>query len=52
MAPSNRYYIEDIVEPLIELTPRSTIPVCNAAGGCYRPILKKVEQYTVKKFEA
>jgi O-succinylbenzoate synthase len=52
MAPSNRYYVEDIVEPAIVLTPRSTIPVCDTAGGCYRPIQKKIEQYTVKKFTA
>ena len=50
MAPSNRYYIEDIVEPAIELTPRSTIVVSDVVGGSYKPIEKKIEQYTVKKF--
>lgn len=50
MAPSNRYFVEDVVEPAIELTPRSTIPVSHVVGGSYRPIQKKIEQYTVKKF--
>jgi len=52
MAPSNRYYVEDIVEPEIVLTRRSTIPVSNQVGGSYRPIQKKIEQYTIKKLEA
>ena len=52
MAPSNRYYVEDIVEPPIELTPRSTIPVSNEVGGSYRPIQEKIERYTVKRFSA
>jgi o-succinylbenzoate synthase len=50
MAPSNRYFVEDIVEPAIELTPRSTIPVSNVVGGSYTPIQKKIEQYTIKQF--
>ena len=50
MAPSNRYFVEDIVEPAIELTPRSTIPVSNVVGGGYTPIQHKIEQYTVKQF--
>ncbi len=52
MAPSNRYFIEDIVEPEIILSPRSTLPVSQQAGGGYRPIQKKIEQYTIKKFDA
>ncbi len=52
MAPSNRYYVEDIVEPAIVLSPRGAIPVSNQVGGSYRPIQQKMEKYTLKKFEA
>lgn len=52
MAPSNRYYVEDIVEPLIVLTPRSTIVVSNRVGGNYRPVAAKIQKYTVKSFVA
>lgn len=50
MAPSNRYYVEDVVEPEIALTPRSTIAVSNAVGGSHRPIEARIAKYTQRRF--
>ena len=50
MAPSNRYYVEDVVEPEITLTPRSTIAVSNAVGGSHRPIEARIAKYTQRRF--
>jgi O-succinylbenzoate synthase len=52
MAPSNRYYIEDIVEPPIVLTPRSTIVVSHEAGGSHKPIEARLSKYKRKNFVA
>jgi O-succinylbenzoate synthase len=50
MAPSNRYYVEDIVEPDIVLTSRSTIAVSNTVGGSHRPIEARIAKYTRRSF--
>ena len=52
MAPSNRYYTKDLVEPAIVLTPRSTIVVSNDVGGSYQPVEDRIKKYTVKSFTA
>ena len=46
MAPSNRYYVEDVVEPDLVLMPRSTMAVSNAVGGSHKPIEAKLAKYT------
>ncbi|MCX6030526.1 MAG: o-succinylbenzoate synthase [Chloroflexi bacterium] len=50
MAPSNRYYVEDVVEPEILLTPRSTIVVSNTVGGSHRPVEARIAKYTRRSF--
>ena len=50
MAPSNRYYVEDIVEPSIVLTQRSTIAVSHVVGGHQKPIEARIAQYTRRSF--
>lgn len=50
MAPSNRYYVEDIVEPPIVLTPRSTIPVSDRVGGSHRPVEALIAKYRQRSF--
>ena len=50
MAPSNRYYVADIVEPELVLTPRSTMVVSNEVGGSHRPVEARIAKYTRRSF--
>jgi o-succinylbenzoate synthase len=48
VSASKRYWAEDIVEPEIEVTPRGTIPVCDAAGTGYQLKTELIERLTVR----
>ncbi len=50
MAPSNRYYVEDVVDPAIVLTSRSTLAVSNKVGGSHRPVEARIAKYTQRSF--
>jgi o-succinylbenzoate synthase len=49
VSASKRYWEEDIVEPEIEVTPRGTILVGNAAGTGYAPKKNLIEKLTVRR---
>jgi o-succinylbenzoate synthase len=49
VSASKRYWTEDITDPEIEVTPRGTIVVGNAAGTGYVPKKKLIDKLTVRK---
>ena len=46
VSASKRYWIEDIIEPEVEVTPRGTIMVPAAPGIGYTPRIDRIEQLT------
>jgi O-succinylbenzoate synthase len=46
---SRRYWIEDIIEPEVTVTPQGTIEVPEGAGIGYAPRLERIEQLTARK---
>jgi O-succinylbenzoate synthase len=49
VSASQRYWVEDITDPEIEVTPRGTILVGNSAGTGYVPKKNLIEKLTVRK---
>ncbi len=49
VSASKRYWAEDIVEPEIEVTPRGTIPVGDAAGTGYQVKTEMIQKLTVRE---
>jgi len=49
VSASQRYWNEDIIEPVVEVTPHGTIPVPNTPGLGYKVRRDLVEKLTVRK---
>ncbi len=49
VAPSNRYFTDDVIAPFIELNRDGTIEVPSAAGLGVTPDGKKIRRYTVER---
>jgi len=49
VSASQRYWVEDIVEPEIEVTKRGTIVVSKSVGTGYTPKKDRIEKLTVRK---
>lgn len=46
---SRRYWVEDVIEPEVEVTPDGTIPVPDGPGIGYVPRLDRIEQLSARK---
>jgi O-succinylbenzoate synthase len=46
---SRRYWLEDVIEPEVEVTPQGTIEVPNGTGIGYTPRLDRIEAITARK---
>ena len=46
---SRRYWLEDVIDPEVEVTPQGTIAVPESAGIGYTPRLDRIESLTAKK---
>jgi O-succinylbenzoate synthase len=51
VSASQRYWVEDIIEPEVNVTPQGTIHVPTSPGIGYRIRLDEVEKRTVRREE-
>jgi o-succinylbenzoate synthase len=49
LAASRRYWVQDIIDPEVTVTPEGTIPVPQSPGSGYTPNLDRIERVTVKR---
>jgi O-succinylbenzoate synthase len=49
VSASKRYWVEDIIEPEVEVTPKGTIKVPSGPGIGYQPKLDRIEKLTVRR---
>jgi len=49
VSASKRYWVEDIIDPEVTVSPQGTIHVPQAAGLGYTPNLSRIEKLTVRK---
>jgi o-succinylbenzoate synthase len=49
VSASRRYWVEDVIEPEVEVTPQGTIRVPEGPGTGYRPRIDRIEKITARK---